>query len=64
MSLEQAKRVSEGFEGGIMVEVAGIVSVVPQLAALCSPVAEIPSPTSLVPIFSLESAEGWVRVRV
>ena len=43
MSLERAVRARKGFEGGIMVEVAGIVFGVPQHASLLSPVADIPS---------------------
>ena len=54
MSLERAKRARKGFEGGMMVEVAGIVSGVPQHASLCGPLADILSPTSSVPIFSLD----------
>ena len=54
MSLEQAKQTRKGFEGGIMVEVAGMVSGVPQHASLCSPIADIPTPTSSVPILSLD----------
>ena len=55
MSLERAKRARKGFEGGmIMVKVVGIVFGVLQHASLCSPVADIPSPTNSVPIFSLD----------
>ena len=51
------KRARKGFEGGIMVKVGGIGFGVPQHASLFSPiaVADIPSPTSSVPIFSLIS---------
>ena len=52
LSSKQSKQ-GRVFQDGIMVEVVGIVSVVPQHAALCSPVADIPSPTGSVPIFSL-----------
>ena len=51
MSLEQARK---GFEGGLGGEVAEIVLGVPQHASLFSPIAAVPSPTSLVPIFSLD----------
>ena len=54
MSLERAKRARKSFEGGIMVEVFRIVSGVTQHATLCSPVADIPSLTSSVPIFRLD----------
>ena len=60
ISLERARRARKGFEGDIMVEVAGIVSGVPQHASLCSPVADIPSPISSVPIFSLDYVQGWM----
>ena len=48
------ERVRKDFEGGRMVEVVGIVFGVPQHASLCSPVADIPSPTSSVPISGLD----------
>ena len=41
MSLERARK---GFEGGILVKVAGIVSGVPQHASLCSPSLIFPPP--------------------
>ena len=43
MSLERAKQARKGFEGGIMVEVAGIMFGVPQHVSLYSPVADTPS---------------------
>ena len=51
MSLERARK---GFEGGIREEVVRIVLGVPQHASLLSPEADIPSPTSPVPIFNLD----------
>ena len=54
MSLKRAKRGRKNFESGTIVEVAGIIFGVPQHASLCSPIADIPSPTGLVPIFSLD----------
>ena len=54
MSLERAKRVRRGFEGGILVKMAGIVFGVPQYASLFSRVPNIPSPTGLVAIFSVD----------
>ena len=54
MSFDQAKRARKGFEGGKLVNVVRIVFGVPQHASLCSPVLDIPSPTSSVPIFSLD----------
>ena len=44
----------QGFEGGIIVELAGIIFGVPHHASLCSPGANIPAPTRLVPIFNLD----------
>ena len=53
MSLKGVKRARKGSEGGIMVEVGGIVSSVPQHASICSLVANSPS-TASVPIFGLD----------
>ena len=55
-SLERAKRSSKGFEGGPMVEVVGIVWY-PSTCTLSSHVADIPSPTSSVPIFRFD----WLK---
>ena len=54
MSLEQAKRARKGFKGGVEGEVAGNVLAVPKHASLFSLVADIPSPTSSVPMFNLD----------
>ena len=54
MSLKRAKRGRKGFEGAIGEEVAGTVHGVPQHASSLSPVADVPSPTSSVQIFSLD----------
>ena len=62
MSLKRAKSARKGFEGGIMVEVAGIASCVPRHASLCKPLANIPSPTSTVPIFSLDKGKDKVSL--
>ena len=51
MSLERSE---QGMEGGTRGEMAAIIFGVPQHASLLSFVADIPSPTSLVPIFSLD----------
>ena len=58
MFLERVKRARKGFEVAIAEIVAGIVHVVPQHASLLSPVANVPSPTGLVPIFSLDYGSG------
>ena len=50
MSLERARN---GFKGEVGGEVAASVLGVPQHASLFSPVADIPSPTNLVPLLSL-----------
>ena len=42
-------------KGGIGGKVVGTVPGVPQHASLFSPVADVPSPTNSVPIFSLDS---------
>ena len=63
MSLEQAKRAKKGFEGSIMVALAGIVSFVLQHASLCSPVGDIPSPTSSVPIIILDESEAGCKCK-
>ena len=55
--LERAKRTRKDFKGRISLlggEVAGIVLGVPQHASLFSLAADILSPTTLVPIFSLD----------
>ena len=54
MSFERAKRARKGFEGGIMFEKGAIIFGVPLHASLFSLIAEIPSPTGLVPILSLD----------
>ena len=58
ISLARAKRARTGFEGGIGGGMAGIILGVPQHASLFSPVADVPSPTNSVPIFSLDEGEG------
>ena len=57
MSLLRAKQARKGFEGGIRVELVGIVLGVHQHASLLSVVADIPSS---VPIFHLD----YVQERV
>ena len=42
MSIERAKRARKGFEGGILVKVAGIIFGVPQHSSF-SPIIDIPS---------------------
>ena len=59
VSLGRAKRVRKGFEGSILVKVTGIIFGVPQHASLLSPVPDIPSAPSSVPIFSLERDGGY-----
>ena len=54
MSLKRAKRARTGFRSTIREEVAEIVHGVPQHASFFSPVVDVPSPTSSVPIFSLD----------
>ena len=54
MALERVKRGRKGFKGAIVEEVAGIIHGVPQHASLFCPVADVASPTSSVPIFSLD----------
>ena len=63
MFAEQAKRGRKGFKGVIRRGVAGNVLGVSRHASLSSSIAHIPSPTSLVPIFSLDEGDGVVRGR-
>ena len=51
--LKRSKRARKGFDGGTEGEVMGIILGVPQHASLFSPVANVPSPTSSVPISSM-----------
>ena len=54
MPLKRAKQARKGVNGAIGEEEVGIMHGVPQHASLFNPIADVPSPTSSVPIFSLD----------